>query len=184
VSEEDRRRDEILGYIQRVAIPAVREHGWHVHGHMTSATELGGNITYTVGLTEAWLPELAMTGLPHTTAAVVLNDCARTHLRNEMVAGARYHSAAGATVHPIAAPGLVGPLARAMYGAGVRFLQLLWECPHGHVPTDPAWGDDHPRQPVYTFPIPEDVLPRGGGVVGHLDEVSARQDRRRWGRRG
>lgn len=182
MSKEDRRRDEILRYIQHVAIPAVREYGWHVHGHMVSATGLGGNITYTVGLTEAGLPELAMTGLPHTTAAVILNDCARTHLRNELVVGGRYRSAAGANIHVIDGPGVIGPLARAMYGSGVRFLQLLWACPHGHYPTDPAWGDDHPRQPVYAFPLPADVLPTGRGVVGHLDEVAERTDWRRWGR--
>jgi hypothetical protein len=183
LSSDDRRRDQILSYVQGVVIPSVRENGWHVHGHTVNPTELGGNITYTVGLTEAALPELALAGLPHDTAAVILNDCARSHLRNQMVAGARYHSAAGATVLVIDAPGVVGPLGRTMYGAQVCFLQLLWSCPHGHYPNQDAWGEDHPRQPVYAHPLPEEFLPTGSGVVGHLDEVTQRSDRRRWGRR-
>lgn len=163
----------ILDYIRDVAVPSVREHGWHVHGHTLSARKLGGNITYTVGLTEAALPELAVAGLPHTAAAVILNDCARSHLRNELVAGARRVSAAGATLEVVAAPGVVGPLARAMYGARVRFLQLVWACPDGHFPGDAAWRPvDHPAQPVYDVALDAGLLPAGDGVVDRFDETA------------
>ncbi len=168
--------DRMLEYIRKVAVPAVREHGWHVHGHMTSATQLSGNITYTVGLTEAGLPELAMTGLPHEIAAVILNDSARQHLQAEIRPGLQFQSAGGSLLRAVDAPGVIGPLARSMYGAPVRFLQLLWACPHEHFPTEPEWLDDHPQQPVYTTPLPAELLPEGGGVVGHMDEVTQRRD--------
>lgn len=172
--------DDILTFINDVALPSVKEHGWHVHGHMVSATELGGNITYTVGLTEAGLPELAVTGLPHNTAAVILNDCARTHLGAEMRPGVQYFSAGGSHLLVVDAPGIVGPLARVMYGESVRFRQLLWADNVGRFPTSPAWRDGgHPRQPVYDEPLAEDLLPGSAGVVGHLDEVLRRNDERR-----
>jgi hypothetical protein len=175
------RTDEILAYIHEVALPLVREHGWHVQGHCAETDGLGGNITYTVGLTEAGLPELAVSGLPHGAAATILNHCARTHLRQELGVDMRYRTGAGTNLHVIDAPGVMGPLARTMYGAAVRFRQLLWACPHGHYPNFPQWGDDHPRQPVYAIPLPSDMLPTGDGVVGHLDEVTRRNDQRQGG---
>lgn len=168
----------MLRYVHEVALPAARERGWHVHGHTVDASELGGNITYTVGLTEAGLPELAVTGLPHAVAAQILDDCAQVHLRLEMPVGSRYRTPGDALVLVVNGRGVTGPLARIMYGRRVQFRHLLWACPDGHFPGDPQWGDDHPRQPVYARPLPAGLLPAGDGVVGHLDEVNRRNDLR------
>lgn len=159
--------DELLAYIERVALPEVRKNGWHVHGHTIDPGRQDGNITYTVGLTEAGLPELALAGLPHDIAAVILNDCARKHLTEALRPGRSYNSAGGAYLDVVDAPGIPGPLARAMYGGRVRFLQLLWD-----VLADPV---------VYDQPLPAELLPAGDGVVGHRDEVGLRNEHRRMG---
>ncbi|MCZ7478824.1 DUF4262 domain-containing protein [Micromonospora sp. WMMC273] len=66
---------------QDETVAAVREvvaaHGWAVKG-------VGPNIAYTVGLTEAGLPELVLIGVRVEVAARVLNDLARRSLEAEL----------------------------------------------------------------------------------------------------
>lgn len=168
--------DQVLAYINQTVLPRIARDGWVVQAHNLS-TELGGNVTYTVGLTDADLPELAIAGLPHEVAGVILNDCARTHLGVQIRAGLVYYTAGGTTVKVVDAPGVEGPLARALYGARVRFLQLLWPDPDGNFPTSPAWTpNNHPAQPVYDQALPGIAEWDGvRGVVGHMDEVALRR---------
>jgi Domain of unknown function (DUF4262) len=168
--------DDALRYLRQQVLPDVHKHGWAVHGHTVDPTELAGNITYTVGLTEAGMPELAICALPQDQAAVVLNAAAGVHINGGIALGQWVTLAQSFRFMPVDAPGVVGPVARSLYGRQVRFWQLLWPDPlDGLLPTDERWDRCYPKQPVWSQPLPEELLPTGDGLVGHLDEVARRR---------
>jgi hypothetical protein len=162
---------EAMTYLREQAIPLIRDHGWMIAGHTRSELSPGGAITYTAGLTEAGIAELAMTGLPHEPSAVLLNFLARVHLESEFSAGREVLMPNATTLRLVDAPGVIGPIARSLYGARARFLQVLWPDPQGRYPTDRGWSQELVPQPVYSEPLTEYLLPTGDGLVGILDEV-------------
>lgn len=181
---------DAMRYLNEKAIPNMREYGWTVEAHMdldAPTSDTGEFVTYTSGLTEAGVPELVISGLPHEIAAVMLNDVAALHLRTELRAGMTVHAAGGAPLQVVDAPGVVGPVARALFGQRARFLQLLWPNAAGQFPTDAdtVWSrSGHPKQPTFTDPLPAERLPQGDGVLGHYDQVALRHDREELGRGG
>lgn len=162
---------EAMAYLRDNAIPLIRENGWMVAGHDRSEMSPGGSITYTAGLTDAGIAELVITGLPHEPAAVLLNYLARVHLENEFAPGRAVLMPNASTLRLVDAPGVLGPIARALYGNRVRFLQVLWPDPAGRYPTDRTWSQEVVPQPVYAEPLAGYLLPLGDGLVGKLDEV-------------
>lgn len=165
-----------LRYLRQVAIPLVREHGWIVNAYNAN-TSLGGNITYTAGLTEAGIAELAVAGLPHAPAGLLLNDAARVHLNSELIPGESYPTCNGVVLRVVDAPGVIGPVARSLYGRQVRFRQLLWPDTAGVYPDQPGWTETpHPYQPIYMEPPPGYRPPDGDGLVGLLDRLDHRRD--------
>jgi len=167
---------EELRYLREVSIPLIRQHGWIVNG-FNASTSLAGNITYTAGLTEAGVAELAVAGLPHAPAGLLLNDAARVHLNSELAPGMSVPTSNGVTLRVVDAPGVIGPVSRSLYGQQVRFWQLLWPDPDGVYPDQPGWTATlHPRQPIYTDPPTGYRPPAGDGLVGLLDHLSRRQD--------
>lgn len=168
---------EQVAYLRTQCLPTIQREGWMVSGHNRTALDLGGNITYTAGLTEAGVPELAMAGLPHETAAVLLNRLARMHLAEELQPG-RQVLLDGHPFLIVDAPGVIGPVARSLYGRHVRFRQVLWPDRDGRHPTDPVWRRaTHPTQTIYDQPMPAHMRPTGDGLVGVLDEIEHRSTR-------
>ena len=104
----------------------IAEKDWSVCAHTDDATTINGNVTYTVGLTEKGRPELAIVGLPHTLATVLLNECARAHLHTPFRLDDTVHTAAGVALTVQAAPALSTPVAAALYDGRERFLLLIW----------------------------------------------------------
>lgn len=165
-----------LRYLRGVVIPLIRENGWIVVPFNLN-TSLAGNITYTCGLTEAGVAELAVAGLPHEAAGVLLSDAGRVHLNTELRPGMLLPTGNGVALRVVDAPGIVGTMARSLYGRQVRFWQLLWPDRDGVYPDEPGWTDSpHPRQPIYTDPPAGFEPPAGDGLVGLLDILTRRRD--------
>lgn len=164
-----------VAWLRNEVIPVIRAHGWYCHGYDQPSGQLAGAITYTAGLTEAGVPELAIVGLPHEPAAVMLNFLARLHLEREFVAGVRVPMPNATELEMVDAPGIIGPIARALYGRRVRFVQALWPDMAGRYPTDGGWAHDLARQVPYVDPLPGYLMPAQDGVVGVLDERAHQQ---------
>jgi hypothetical protein len=161
-------------YLRNECLPLIRAHGWMCAGHEMPSGQLASTITYTAGLTEAGIAELAMVGLPYNNAAVLLNFLARLHLENTLREGSMVPMPNATELKLVDAPGLIGPVARALYGRRVRFLQAMWPDGRGLYPTDPGWPADLHAQPVFDVVPPGYLAPVGDGLVGALDAVHQR----------
>ncbi|WP_166907092.1 DUF4262 domain-containing protein [Mycobacterium sp. DL440] len=106
---------------------------------------------YTIGLTEAGLPELVVTGLPPLKAMQVLNSVADYMVHEtEPAPGdtitlpddwfAEFVEVAEPTAHLAFAVELCGP--------DIRALQVVWWDRQGHSPWCPEFNRAGPRQPV------------------------------------
>jgi hypothetical protein len=143
-----------------------------VQGVFSTEADPGPNFAYTVGLTEAGLPELVITGLPHhDLAAELLNTAARLHLADEIRAGREVTEAATVALRAVDAPGTIAGPAFALYGRRVRFVQLVWPDQGGAYPGDDGWalGD---AQPLFTEPLPPEDRPDHDGLVAAIDADS------------
>lgn len=126
----------------------VDRHGWLVQGVVGS----GGRapFAYTVGLTEAGLPELVVTGRRPERAAAVLDAVADYTVREvevrpgEVVHLDDVHLEAVGVPHPDAH--LL--TATALYGGQVRGLQLVWADDRGRLPWERAHRGGQGGQPV------------------------------------
>lgn len=85
MSERDELRDERDAYLRRVRA-AIRADGWTVIALMVGDTGLWA---YTVGLTEAGLPELCVAGVAPNSVRDLLDGVAKQSLAAELVAGQR-----------------------------------------------------------------------------------------------
>lgn len=146
-------------------IPVIRKHGWMVQGVFGTKTDPGPNFAYTIGLTEAGIPELVITGLPHGLATVLLNAYARRHfLVEELHAGDEVTKAPSLVPFRVVdAPGTIGGPATVLYGKHARFLQLVWPDQDGNYPGDPGWTYDGDAQPVFSTPRPDP--PTNDGMI-------------------
>ncbi|MEV0269785.1 DUF4262 domain-containing protein [Hamadaea sp. NPDC050747] len=142
-------RDQYAAQLRQV----IAEHGWAiqmVHGDLQDPP-----FSYTVGLTEAGLPELIILGLPTNVAGQILNKLARQSLESELDVDARYDLPNGDATLPY----LIGSvstanvrrylkLATVLYDRHrIRALQVIWPSKEGRFPQDPGW-DLQKVQPV------------------------------------
>jgi hypothetical protein len=144
-----RQREQYAAHIRKL----IAEHGWAIQGVGDTATE--PPFSYTVGMTEAGLPELVIVGLSHETGGVILNMLAKQSLAEELVVGRRYDLVNGDRVLTC----LIGQVSRAntrryLLAAGYHYgwhrtkaLQAFWPSEHGHFPTDTGWDSDG-TQPI------------------------------------
>jgi uncharacterized protein DUF4262 len=130
----------------------IVEHGWMVQGVFptTESVARGETLTfaYTVGLTAKGLPEMILVGLPLDGAADWLNDAARQAVErgaveldtdvDGIIAGVSVRFTATTTA-PLS-------VARRLYGAGVRAVQMLWPDDQGRFPGDPAYDAVYGKQ--------------------------------------
>lgn len=133
--------DTRLDAYDRSCMAMIAEHGWMVQGVFPTANDPGVGFCYTVGLTVAALPELVISGLPHETAATLLNLAGERSLGAEFKAGDVLDGIAGVPLRVVAAPSAAVNMARHLYGFGrVVALQLVWPDTAGAYPGDAGWS--------------------------------------------
>ncbi|WP_099020827.1 DUF4262 domain-containing protein [Mycolicibacterium palauense] len=119
----------------------IDTHGWAVIGVFPTSAEDGPPFSYTVGLTDRGLPELAIYGLPPHTAHGVLNAAARKALdHGQLPCGEPLSEvlAGGLTVVALTMDDTDDlTTVRALYGAVLAAQQILWPDAHGRMP----WQD-------------------------------------------
>lgn len=134
-------RDQYAAQLRTI----IAEHGWAVQG--VHATETAPPFSYTVGLTDAGLPELIIIGLPTNVAGIVLNRLAKESLTEELETGRKYDLPNGDQTLPY----LIGTVssvnrreylkvAASLYDRHrIKALQVIWPSKEGLFPEDDGW---------------------------------------------
>jgi hypothetical protein len=122
----------------------IQEHGWMVAGVFPTKPEDGNFFAYTIGLTDAGLPELIMSGnLGVENLQKLLNSAAFKHLENEIKPGDTVDDIAN---FPFKAA-LCGPdvpvfqVYNHYSRKKVRVIQLIWCDKEGNFPPDWEFAD-------------------------------------------
>lgn len=128
----------------------IDDHGWTVIGVFPTGPTDGPPFSYTVGLTDRGLPELAIYGLEPRAAGGVLNVVARLAIdAGEFARGQRLDGllAGGlplAVIEMNDTTDMTG--VRALYGAVLAAQQIVWPDPDGRMPWEN--GSLGPVQPL------------------------------------
>ncbi len=125
---------------------AARETGWAVQ-----YVETDPPFAYTVGLADAGLPELLITGLPPEPSLDLLNAAAHYMVHEtEPVPGdtMSFGEDVVAEFVEVRAPDVHMGWAAAYHGGPVRGMQVAWRDHDGHSPWCPDFNLGGPRQPV------------------------------------
>lgn len=134
--------DRVDAYLVRCR-EIIKKYGWMVQGVFPTVNEPDDvPFAYTVGLTDAGLPELTVSGLGPEQAMAILNTAAQQHCRQEFTAGslAEEIAANGVVFRVIDAPDVVMGIGQRLYGGRpLRALQIVWPDREGHFPGDPGW---------------------------------------------
>ncbi len=123
---------EVAEYQARIG-EVIKKYGWMVQGVFpTGPADLG--FAYTIGLTEAGLPELIISGTYDNQAKNLLNSAARQHASNEFAHGDTVDGIANVPFRAIDAPEAPINIAHQRYGSRVRAVQLVWPDANGRWP--------------------------------------------------
>lgn len=146
MSDDEQMRARMLAYTTRVR-ELVGKDGWMVQG--VFPTEPGDVwLAYTVGLTDAGLPELFMAGLSGGQLHGLLNALAARHIAREIVAGATVRGVGSVPLRVIGAPRAPIGFARQLYGVRASAVQVVWPDDEGRWPGTPRWRAN-PVQPLF-----------------------------------
>mgnify|MGYP000898506991 CR=1 FL=1 len=133
----------------------IDQHGWAVVGVFPTGQDEGVAFSYTVGLTDKGLPELAIYGLDPTTGGAILNRVAQRMIdHGELRGGERIE---GELAHdlPLAVidMGETGDLSavRRFYGAVLAARQIVWPDKQGRMPWE-NWSCPDAAQPLNNWP--------------------------------
>ncbi len=139
--------DEQMGDYQGRIDAVIKEYGWMVQGVFPNGPEQGIGFAYTIGLTEAGLPELLISGTYNEQAKNLLNAIAKRHAGQELKHGDTLDDMANVPFRVIDAPQASVGIAERRYGAGkVRVLQLVWPDSHGLWPGSPFGWPAEPQE--------------------------------------
>lgn len=133
----------------------IREFGWMVQGVFPTEQDQGVCFGYTIGLTEAGLPELLISGnLSPEALKSILNLAAQRHIRDEIQPGEELTGLANTSLRVLTCrPDAPVQQARNLYGKRVRVLQLIWPDKQGRFPDEEGFGGglniDLDPQPLY-----------------------------------
>lgn len=134
-------------------LDAIAKHGWVIQG-VFGVREEELPFAYTIGLHEAGLPELIVSG---GNMHMMLNIAASDHLRNEIQPGTLYRSNyLTYPLKPIKAPAAEIFFARRLYGPRVKAIQLIWPDNHGLWPGQPGHNPKKRQDFFGTFTIPKE----------------------------
>lgn len=135
-------RADYLEVLRRMA----RRNGWAVQ-----YVETDPPFAYTIGLADAGLPELLITGLPPERSMCLLNATAHYMVHEvEPVPGDTMSFGDGSVAEfvEVSAPDVHMGWAVAYHGGPVRGMQVAWRDDDGHSPWCPDFNLGGPRQPV------------------------------------
>lgn len=141
-------------YMNRIKA-IIQKHGWMVQGVFSSEGEEPAHC-YTIGLTDAGLPELVVSGnMAHQTAMQILNAAAKQHLAKEIMPGDVVNDIANLPFRARAVDDLA-PLQQALNYfrdphnrlGRVRAIQLIWQDTKGAYP-DQIYYDQSLPQPLF-----------------------------------
>ena len=139
-----------LDYLQEVALPTIREHGWLVQA--VGGSRSRAPFAYTVGLTEAGLPELLVTGLPALRSAELLNAAAFHYLHADPVPRHGEHlcwrGLPCTELVDVPHPEAHVYVAMNLFGDDVRAQQLVWLDDRGCWPWERGHRASRGGQPV------------------------------------
>ncbi len=125
--------DESMRDYQAQLSAVIKQYGWMVQGVFpTNPVDLG--FAYTIGLTEAGLPELIISGIYDEHAKNLLNAAARKHAEQEMKHGDTVDGIANVPFRVIDAPFAEVGIALQRYRRNVDVLQLVWPDVNGMWP--------------------------------------------------
>ncbi|MGB5112446.1 MAG: DUF4262 domain-containing protein [Mycobacterium sp.] len=131
------------------------KNGWAVQ-----YVETAPPFAYTIGLSEAGLPELLVTGLSPEQSMSLLNVVAH-YLVQEVVPvpgdTMTFPKDPSVEFVEVTAPDVHMGWAVAFYGGPIRALQIAWRDAHGHSPWCPDFNSGGPRQPVLGVRGPVDT---------------------------
>ena len=136
-------------YHRDVVLPTIERYGWMVQA--VGGDRLHAPFAYTVGLTEAGLPELLVTGLSQVRAATLLNRAGEHWLHVDLEPGGGVQLVvAGIRVEVVDLPTPSAHLfvADELYGEDVRAQQLVWADTRGVWPWDRGHRAGRGGQPV------------------------------------
>lgn len=146
---------DIKQYLKQIR-KMIHEYGWFVQGVFPTGSDRDPEFAYTIGLTEAGLPELLIAGTMRTNVLhQLVNAAAVRHVKDELVAGQTVDDIAN-VVFQVRECGPDAPVQQAhnYYGdphrltGKVRVLQLVWPDERGVYPGTFLWTDEA-RQPLY-----------------------------------
>jgi hypothetical protein len=123
----------------------IAEHGWMVQGVFPTTMQEGPAFGYTIGLTDAGLPELLLVGnLGFPNLQALLNGAALMHVKNEIQPGDELTDLANMPFRVIAASTSELGMAHNYYRGlkEVRALQLIWPDPDGKFPGESQFFTD------------------------------------------
>lgn len=118
----------MAAYLEKVK-EKIAEHGWMVQGVFSRPGDKPEpEFAYTVGMTEAGLPELIVSGSDQATMANLLNELAARHLKDELTHGQEItlDDDWALPLRIIDAPDTVPGTAGRLYGDRVTFRQAVW----------------------------------------------------------
>lgn len=156
-TDDQMKQDQIDKYRELIQ-QKIREHGWMVQGVFPTTADDGPSFAYTIGMTEAGLPELLMSGnLSHELLMILLNSAAKQHLAEEIKPGDEVSDIASVTFKVVAC-GPHAPIQQARnyyydpYNrlGTVRAIQLLWPDKAGAYPGTFLWTPESGDQPIYS----------------------------------
>lgn len=139
----DATREDYHDVLRRV----VREHGWAVQHVEDDRIPF----TYTIGLCQAGLPELLVTGLSPKWAVRMLNTVAEYMVREKVPEPGDTMTLPDdwfAEFVEVAQPDAHMGLAVELYGTDLRAMQIVWRDKQGHSPWCPEFNLGGRRQPV------------------------------------
>lgn len=147
MSSRDQRMQQFYAKVRAM----VREHGWIVQGVMPTAADPPGTIpfAYTIGLTDAGLPELIISwpGQPGM-ARDLLNNAAGGHLKDEIQHGQILDYVANIPSRAIAADPHKAEIQQAYNYVNdpdrvrdkIRLIQILWPDANGRFPDEDGYN--------------------------------------------
>lgn len=137
-------------YMEEVVLPTIRRFGWMVLA--VGGSRLYAPLAYTIGLTEAGLPELVVTGLNAGRSCDLLNTVAQYCLGVDPppLHGERVHLDGGPCAEVVDVPNPEAHLfvADDVYGPSLRARQLVWADARGRWPWEAGHRASRGGQPV------------------------------------
>ncbi|MFN8090477.1 MAG: DUF4262 domain-containing protein [Mycobacterium sp.] len=133
----------------------IDEHGWAVVGVFPTTKDDGAPFSYTVGLTDKGLPELAVYGLDPVNGGSILNAVAQRMIDNgELHGGERLDGLLdGGLPLAVIDMGDTSDLSavRRFYGAVLAARQIVWPDRQGRMPWE-SWDCPDEAQPLNNWP--------------------------------